>query len=76
MRSLLSLLIWACVVTPYQSAAAGQVISGIATVSDGDSLKINQKRIRLLVLMRWKKIKHVRMKMVIFGPAVLLPRRN
>jgi len=47
MRSLLSLLICACVVMPYQSAAAGQVISGIATVSDGDSLKINQKRIRL-----------------------------
>ena len=32
---------------PYQSAAAGQVISGIATVSDGESLKINQKHIRL-----------------------------
>jgi len=32
---------------PLQIAAAEQIISGAAMVSDGDSLKINQKRIRL-----------------------------
>ena len=76
MRSLLSLLICACFVMPYQSAAAGQVISGIATVSDGDSLKINQKHIRLFGIDAPEKDQTCGGKMVLPGPAVLLPRRS
>jgi len=47
MRILVPLVLFAFVLMPFQIAAAGQIISGAAVVSDGDSLKIDQKRIRL-----------------------------
>jgi len=47
MRCLFLLLFCAYAVMPFHVALADQIISGRATVTDGDSLKINQKRIRL-----------------------------
>lgn len=47
MRSLLPWFVFALVLLAFQIASAGQIISGPATVSDGDTLKIYQKNIRL-----------------------------